>query len=125
MPFPGILICASVFALSGCYTNSSSAIVATNTVNEMPVKKALMSMQGTIKYHSFEGGFYAFTATDGRKFSLHKLPKEARKNGLQVEVTGYLIEDIVSTTQFGDLFHVESFRVIDDSQVTMPEKEHF
>ncbi len=75
---------------------------------------------GTIQFKSFEGGFYALDADNGSKYTLRKLDREYQVQGLRVRVTGRVLDDVMTTTQYGDLLDVSKIVVLDDSAITRP-----
>jgi hypothetical protein len=89
--------------------------VAANTANA--TEASIMQITGTITYKDFEGGFYGFVSKDGKNYTLNNLAKEHRKNGLVVEIKAEAIEDMATTTQFGQLLRVHDITIIDASNV--------
>lgn len=75
------------------------------------------TLRGTIVYKDMEGGFYALITKDGGRYTLHGLKDKFRQNGLIVEVTGKQKKDVMTITQFGTVFELESIKIIDDSMV--------
>ncbi len=60
-----------------------------------------VSGSGTVQYIDLEGGFYGIVADDGTRYLPLNLPEEFSEDGLAVEFTGYLREDVVSIQQWG------------------------
>ena len=79
--------------------------------------KGKMTMKGSIVYKDFEGGFYAFIAENGDRYTLHGLDETYQKNGLIVEVKGTPKPDMITFTQFGTVLQVSSVKVLDSSKV--------
>jgi len=85
-------------------------------------KEKMMTLQGTIVYQNFEGGFFSFIANDGSKYTPHMLAPEHRKDGLLVQIKGEVVTDMMTTTQFGQLLKVHELNVLDASK-TSPAKD--
>ncbi|MDY6977088.1 MAG: ribose-phosphate pyrophosphokinase [Pseudomonadota bacterium] len=79
--------------------------------------KGEISMKGSIIYKDLEGGFYAFIAENGDRYTLHGLDETYQKNGLVVEVEGTPKPDMMTFTQFGTVLQVSSVKVLDTSKV--------
>lgn len=79
--------------------------------------KGEASMKGSIIYKDLEGGFYAFIAENGDRYTLHGLDETYQKNGLVVEVKGTPKPDMMTFTQFGTVLQVSSVKVLDTSKV--------
>ncbi|MHC6645488.1 ribose-phosphate pyrophosphokinase [Alteromonas sp. HB246098] len=79
--------------------------------------KGEVSMKGSIIYKDLEGGFYAFIAENGDRYTLHGLDETYQKNGLVVEVKGTPKPDMMTFTQFGTVLQVSSVKVLDTSKV--------
>ncbi len=81
------------------------------------IVKGEVSMKGSIIYKDLEGGFYAFIAENGDRYTLHGLDETYQKNGLVVEVEGTPKPDMMTFTQFGTVLQVSSVKVLDTSKV--------
>ncbi|WP_395342617.1 ribose-phosphate pyrophosphokinase [Ningiella sp. W23] len=118
---PFLTACAqdSTTISNNLHDPASSVEQAQNDVSKNKVKEAstMSTMQGSILWQDFEGGFFGFVAENGDKYTLHKLAREHRKHGLVVKVTGSIMHDMMTTTQFGQVFKVASIEVIDASKV--------
>ena len=79
--------------------------------------KGGVSMKGSIIYKDLEGGFYAFIAENGDRYTLHGLDETYQKNGLIVEIKGTPKPDLMTFTQFGTVLQVSSVKVLDTSKV--------
>ncbi|GFD80088.1 hypothetical protein KUL118_29500 [Tenacibaculum sp. KUL118] len=79
--------------------------------------KGEVTMTGSIIYKDLEGGFYAFIAEDGGRFTLHGLDETYQKNGLIVEVKGTPKPEMMTITQFGTVLQISSVKVLDTSKV--------
>ena len=79
--------------------------------------KGEVSMKGSIIYKDLEGGFYAFIAENGDRYTLHGLDETYQKNGLIVEIKGTPKPDLMTFTQFGTVLQVSSVKVLDTSKV--------
>ena len=79
--------------------------------------KGEVTMKGSIIYKDLEGGFYAFIAENGDRYTLHGLDETYQKNGLIVELKGTPKPDMMTFTQFGTVLQVTSVKVLDTSKV--------
>ncbi len=79
--------------------------------------KGEVTMKGSIIYKDLEGGFYAFIAENGDRYTLHGLDETYQKNGLIVEVKGTPKPDMMTFTQFGTVLQVTRVKVLDTSKV--------
>jgi hypothetical protein len=128
---PTVMIFAlvSMLSLSACTTDvqenaddsvNRSAKEATNTENidKRKLKESMMTLRGTIVYQNFEGGFFSFIADDGSQYTPQTLAPEHRRDGLIVQITGEIITDMMTTTQFGQLLKVHDLTVLDASKTS-------
>lgn len=98
-------------------TKTTTAVSEAKQQND---ETALITVTGTIYFKPLEGGFYALDASDGRKFMPRGMDKDLLKNGMVVEVTGVILEDMLTFQQYGQVLKVKSAKMIDDSQVEKP-----
>ena len=76
-----------------------------------------VTLTGTIVYKEMEGGFYAFIAENGDRYTLQKLDKKFHRNGLIVKITGMPMPDLMTITQYGTVLKVDSVEILDASRV--------
>lgn len=114
-----IAFLSSALILAACSEAQQSTSPQANGSDPMTSNdaKTVQSLTGTIVYKNMEGGFYAFDAEDGKHYTLQGLSNEYRKNGLKVKVTGSPMPEVMTFTQYGTVFQVDSIEVLDDSQV--------
>lgn len=60
-----------------------------------------VSGAGTVQFIDLEGGFYGIVADDGTQYLPLNLPAEFSEDGLAIEFTGYLREDVATIQQWG------------------------
>lgn len=84
---------------------------------ESAVQSTAKEISGTLIYKNLEGGFYGFDADNGSKYTLRDLPEEFKKNGIKLQVSGRVRNDVMTFTQYGDVFEVESVKVLDESGI--------
>ena len=75
-------------------------------------------LTGSIIFKELEGGFYAFIAESGDRYTLHNLEEQFQQNGLIAKVTGVPKPKMMTFTQFGTVLQVTSVEIIDSSKVT-------
>ena len=128
-----VLLCAGVMAVSGCQDDSAQGPTQAQQVNETESVatsseqselidnakgEEMISVTGKIEYKTFEGGFYAFIANDGRQFTPQGLAPEYQQDGLALTLTGTPMPNIMTTTQFGVVFLVDSVSDVDQSKIS-------
>ncbi|MCX6565266.1 MAG: hypothetical protein NTW38_02395 [Candidatus Aminicenantes bacterium] len=64
------------------------------------------AFKGTIKYLSFEGGFYGIVADNGDCYDPIGLPEEFKKDRLRVKFDGKIREDMASYHMWGVIFEI-------------------
>ncbi|MBN7822021.1 hypothetical protein KJY73_17270 [Bowmanella sp. Y26] len=112
--------------MAGCQTESQTTAA---TIKQEPAmsskdeKQTSLVFQGTVKYKSFEGGFYAIDAQNGEKYHPMGLAKEYRRDGLIVAVEAQAITDLMTIQQYGTPIKILSIRIIDDTQVSQKGNE--
>ena len=57
--------------------------------------------EGTVQYIDLEGGFFGIVADDGTRYLPLNLPEEFSEDGLAIEFTGIIREDVVTIQQWG------------------------
>lgn len=68
--------------------------------------------QATVKYLTFEGGFYGLITSDGQRLLPLRLAKEFRQDGAIVKVTGQFKPDVITIKQWGTPFEIEEIILI-------------
>ncbi|QPG04658.1 hypothetical protein IT774_10505 [Salinimonas marina] len=118
MKHPIILILTSLLVLTAC---TGQAQTHPEPVTEQQKDKGMNSvakqMTGTIVYKNLEGGFYGFISDEGDHYTLRNLAPEYKQNGLKISVKGQVLTNIMTITQFGDVFEVSAAKVVDRSGV--------
>lgn len=136
-----ITVATSALLLSGCNNKEENGDATVADKKEMqsnaesakpkvleaePVKQSAaiessktqsVTLTGSIIYKELEGGFYAFIAENGDRYTLHGLDETYQKNGLIVEVNGVTKPDVMTFTQFGTVLQVNTIKVLDTSKV--------
>ena len=69
-----------------------------------------MEIEGVIRYHELEGGFYAIQSKDGETYNPINLPEEFRQDGLPVRVRLRLRNDMMGVHQAGPLAEIVEIR---------------
>ena len=119
-----VLLTILLMCLSGCNSNIDKASTADyetialgQDTPEKELGSTMIEFQGTVKYITLEGGFYAIYADDGRKFMPRKLGELHRRHGLIVYVRGKILEGVHTIQQHGQVLDISSIEIIDDSKV--------
>ena len=117
-----------LFVLAGCSNEDDATVdvkeepLMTEKADEQKRLSASgeaseVTLTGTIVYKEMEGGFYAFIAENGDRYTLQKLDKKFHRNGLIVKVTGMPMPDLMTITQYGTVLKVDSVEILDASRV--------
>lgn len=77
----------------------------------------VITVSGTIRFKSMEGGFFALDGHNGEKFMPHGMDKSLLKDGMVVEVKGVILKDMMTFQQYGEVLKVTESKMIDDSKV--------
>ena len=88
------------------------------------MEKNEVTLTGSIIYKDLEGGFFAFIAENGDRYTLHGLDESHQRNGLIVEVNGVTKPDVMTFTQFGTVLQVKEVKVLDSSKVIESKPTH-
>lgn len=111
------------FLLSGCAgeaEKTESLVPATklelqsnSEIKQQALK--MITLRGTVKYKNLEGGFWGLDGDDGKKYMPSGLSKALLVDGLVIEVTGTIEEDVMTFQQYGKTLKIIKSRIIDDS----------
>ncbi|GAA6185132.1 MULTISPECIES: hypothetical protein [Alteromonadaceae] len=113
---------------SGTDTADTSVSAAAQAKPAVELKKAnnseatqeeteMLTITGTIVYKGMEGGFFGLDANDGKKYMPRGMNKELLQNGMVVEVKGYVLTDVLTFQQYGEVLKVVEAIEIDRSKV--------
>jgi hypothetical protein len=83
-------------------------------------KSKLLTLKGQILFQEFEGGFFGFIDENGNKYTPIGMDKKYLRHGLVIELSGRILPDMITTTQFGESIKVESVSIIDESNAAEP-----
>ncbi len=123
-----IVVLSLVTFLSACVepeqTNTTAEAAPIKKVNmstsqqtdiQQPVSSTLEKNQWqkvTVKYFSFEGGFFGLISNNGNKLLPMNLPKEYRVDGTQLRVQGEKAKDVMTIQQWGTPFNLNKIELI-------------
>ncbi|MGQ8365650.1 hypothetical protein [Glaciecola sp. 1036] len=120
-----LILVMGVYGCDSTEVNSTSNVEATKTSSESISAETqdkgstdMFELEGKIEYKDIEGGFYAFIGKDGSKFTPFNLDAQFRQNGLVVRIKAEVMEDMMTTTQFGKLIKIHDISIVDSSRVT-------
>nr|WP_297349837.1 hypothetical protein [uncultured Glaciecola sp.] len=82
----------------------------------------LLVLEGQILYQQMEGGFFGFIDESGNKYTPIGMDKANLRHGLVLQLTGMLLPNMITTTQFGQVIKVESVMILDESKAQEPGK---
>lgn len=83
-------------------------------------KSKLLTLKGQVLFQEFEGGFFGFIDENGNKYTPMGMEKKHLRHGLVIELSGRVLPDMITTTQFGQVIRVESASIIDESNAAAP-----
>jgi hypothetical protein len=85
-----------------------------------PDMPELLVLQGQILFQQMEGGFFGFIDESDNKYTPIGMDKANLRHGLVIQLTGKLLPNMITTTQFGQVIKVESVVIIDESKAQEP-----
>jgi len=85
----------------------------------------LLVLKGQILFQEMEGGFFGFINEDGTKYTPVGMDKANLRHGLVIQLTGRLLPEMITITQFGQVIKVESVVIIDESKAQEPGRPNF
>ena len=85
-------------------------------------KSASITIKGQVMFQEIEGGFFGFIDEKGKKYTPIGMNKKYLRHGLIVELTGTLLPNVMTTTQFGEVIKVKSVVIIDDTKASKPDR---
>ena len=71
-----------------------------------------MTVTGRVEKKGFGFGTWALVAEDGTTYELKDAPAELKQEGIKVEVTGKIREDVMTMAMIGAVLEVESFEIL-------------
>lgn len=112
-----IIMLLTCVLLSACQqqstrTTEQPTLAQADTRIASQPKANTVTVIGHITYQHFEGGFFALDGDNGSKYLLSPLTKTYKHAGLRVKVTGVVLTDIMSTTQYGQALRIHSIEVL-------------
>lgn len=122
----GLISLLVLFVCSGC-NDEMEASDLTSTEAQTPTsaaqeaekaeKQNMITVKGTIVYKQIEGGFWGLDGENGKKYMPSGINKDLLKDGMIVEVTGYVLEDVMTFQQYGQSLKVIESKMLDDSKL--------
>ncbi|MBN2532118.1 MAG: hypothetical protein JXB88_04470 [Spirochaetales bacterium] len=113
-----LILCMSLFIL-GCQFDmavdtDSEIINVKSDADTGPVKKIIKDT-GVIRYINLEGGFYGIIGRKGN-YDPVNLPRVFMQDGLAVEFTAEVLEDMASIHMWGTLVRLISMKTLDTTE---------
>jgi hypothetical protein len=101
--------------------NATEDLKLSNDMQKTPSDThELLILEGQVLFQQMEGGFFGFIDKSGNKYTPIGMLKANLRHGLVVRLTGEILPNIITITQFGQVIKVESVVVIDDSNAQEP-----
>lgn len=88
-------------------------------------KSKLLTLKGQVLFQEIEGGFFGFIDEKGNKYTPIGMDKKYLRHGLIIELSGQVLPDMITTTQFGETIKVKSVSIIDESKAAKPGRPEF
>jgi hypothetical protein len=111
-------------------TNQQESTADINATNDLKLSNdmqktsqdtsELLVLEGQILFQQLEGGFFGFIDESGNKYTPIGMDKADLRHGLVIQLTGKLLPDMITTTQFGQVIKVESVMILDESKAQKP-----
>ncbi len=76
------------------------------------VKVANMIVTGTIEKKRFGFGTWALVTEEGTTYELKDPPAELQQEGIKVEATGKIREDVMTMAMIGAVLEVKSYKLL-------------
>ncbi|MBN1633529.1 MAG: hypothetical protein JW917_05120 [Ignavibacteria bacterium] len=96
---------------SGVYLFSLILILFAMMLSGNSFSQDKITITGTVKYLSFEGGFYGIAGDDGKNYEPRNLIEEFQEDGLKVKVTGKIRTDVMSYRQWGEILEITDIEI--------------
>ncbi|GAC13532.1 hypothetical protein [Aliiglaciecola lipolytica] len=94
----------------------ANAKVQKNNRSDAPQEDTeMLTITGTIVHKNLEGGFFGLDANDGKKYMPKGMNKELLRHGMIVQVKGYVLSDVLTFQQYGEVLKVVEAIKVDDS----------
>ena len=94
-----------------------NSVALSNDIQEVkPQKATIIKLKGQILFQEMEGGFFGFIDENGKKYTPVGIQKDHLRHGLVIELTGELMPNMITITQFGEVVKVHSVVVLDESK---------
>ena len=71
-----------------------------------------MKVTGTVEKKGFGFGTWALVADDSKTYELKDPADELKQEGIKVEVTGKIREDVMTMAMIGAVLEVESYKLL-------------
>ena len=71
-----------------------------------------MKVTGTVEKKGFGFGTWALVAEDDTTYELKDPAEELKQEGIKVEVTGKIREDVMTIAMIGAVLEVESYKLL-------------
>lgn len=101
----------NLFSLNGGYLLKIIIIIFMFGISFNANCQDEITVTGTVKYLSFEGGFFGIAGDDGKNYEPRNLIEEFQKDGLKVRVTGIIRTDIMSYRQWGEILDITEIEI--------------
>jgi len=107
---PAFVIALAALTALGCRTNEV-ANSAPDCTGFEPTSPEVVCVTGTVRYFTFEGGFWAIRGDDSTTYDpLDGLPREFRHAGLRVRLEARIRSDIGSFHMAGPIVEILDLR---------------
>ncbi|MEM8720590.1 MAG: DUF5818 domain-containing protein [Cyanobacteria bacterium P01_G01_bin.39] len=71
-----------------------------------------MTVTGTVSKKGFGFGTWALSTEDGTTYELKDPASELQQEGIKVEITGKIREDVMTMAMIGSVLEVESYKIL-------------
>lgn len=101
----------NIYKNSGVYLFSLILMLFSMMLSGNSFSQDKITITGTVKYISIEGGFYGIAGDNGKNYEPGNLIEEYRKDGLKVKVTGRIRTDVMSYRQWGEILEISEIEI--------------
>jgi hypothetical protein len=130
-----VLLCTTLSACNAEKTDKVENIDAVNTQKQAKVPELKMvndmqevdsaasneiTLKGQVLFQEMEGGFFGFIDDKGKKYTPVGMNKDYLRHGLVIELSGTLLPNMITITQFGEVIKVSKVVILDESKALKP-----
>lgn len=103
-----LYVCFFIVFLMSCQQKVEQSEKVVENVEEV---QEIKWQQGTVKYFSFEGGFYGIVTSDNGKLLPLNLAQAYQEDNLSISFQGNVLEGVMTIHQWGTPFEISRIKL--------------